>query len=83
VRNGVALPTGFGWFVQNYNGEAVVWQFGHVKDGHSALIVKVPGRGLSFIALANTDGLTAGYNLANGDVTASPFASLFLRFFVP
>jgi CubicO group peptidase (beta-lactamase class C family) len=81
--SGAALPTGRGWFVQNYNGEAVVWQYGVVPDGHSSLIVKLPGRGLTFIALANSDGLAAGYNLQNGDVTKSPFAALFLRFFVP
>ena len=80
---GVALPTGRGWFVQNYKGEAVIWQFGLVVNGHSALMIKVPARNLTFVALANSDGLTAGYNLSGGDVTASPFASLFLRFFVP
>lgn len=80
---GTALPYGQGWFVQNYKGEAVIWQFGLVVSGHSALMIKVPARNLTFIVLANSDGLTAGYNLANGDVTASPFGSLFLRFFVP
>ena len=41
--NGVALPHGIGWFVQNYNGEKVVWQFGHdgerviVDDDHAAV----------------------------------------------
>ena len=27
-RDGTALPTGLGWFVQSYHGEPVVWQFG-------------------------------------------------------
>jgi len=80
---GTPVPTGFGWFVQNYNGEALVWQFGQVKDGHSALFLKVPARGLTFIALANSDGLTAPYNLQNGDARESPFAALFLKFFLP
>ena len=80
---GAPVPTGFGWFVQNYNGEALIWQFGQIKDGHSALIMKLPARGLTFIALANSDGLTAPYNLQNGDATASPFAALFLKFFLP
>ncbi len=80
---GVAIPAGRGWFVQNYKGEAVIWQFGLVVNGHSALMIKVPARNLTFVALANGDGLTAGYNLASGDVTTSPFGSLFLRFFVP
>ncbi len=80
---GEPVPTGLGWFVQNYNGEALVWQFGQVSDGHSALFLKVPARGLTFIALANSDGLTAPYNLQNGDARNSPFAALFLKFFLP
>jgi CubicO group peptidase (beta-lactamase class C family) len=86
---GSALPVGIGWFVQNYKsasapeGEPLIWQFGLIRDGHSALVLKLPQRGLTFIALANSDALTAGYNLNNGDVKASPFAKLFLDFFVP
>ena len=80
---GNALPTGLGWFVQNYKDEPLIWQFGLIRDGHSALVLKLPRRNLTFIALANSDAMTAGYNLHNGDVTTSPFATLFLRFFVP
>ena len=87
VADGRALPTGLGWFVQRYpaggNGEPLIWQFGLIRDGHSALVLKLPRRNLTFIALANSDAMTAGYNLQNGDVTASPFATLFLRFFAP
>jgi len=77
------LPMGLGWFVQNYNNEAVVWQFGVVPDAYSSLIVKLPNRRLTFILLANSDGLTAPFPLENGDVTASLFARTFLRLFVP
>jgi CubicO group peptidase (beta-lactamase class C family) len=87
VAQGQALPTGLGWFVQRYpageNGEPLIWQFGLIRDGHSALVLKLPRRNLTFIALANSDAMAAGYNLHNGDVTTSPFATLFLRFFVP
>ena len=68
--------------MQEYNGEAVVWQFGQVNDGASSLVVKVPNRRLTLIMLANSDGLTAPYTLEKGDVTASLFARLFLRLFV-
>jgi CubicO group peptidase (beta-lactamase class C family) len=81
--NGAPLPTGLGWFVQNYHDEPIVWQFGMTRGGHSALIVKAPNRGLTFIALANSDGLTAPFALESGDVTRSPFATLFLRLFLP
>jgi CubicO group peptidase (beta-lactamase class C family) len=77
------LRTGLGWFVQNYHGEPIVWQFGVIRGGHSALVVKAPNRGLTFILLANSDGLTAPFALESGDVTSSLFATLFLRLFLP
>lgn len=77
--HGVVLPTGLGWFVQLYRGERVVWQFGYIPDAYSSLIVKVPERHLTFILLANSDGLSAPFDLASGDVTQSLFATLFLR----
>lgn len=77
-----SMPTGLGWFVQSYNGERLVWHFGLAKDAYSSLVLKVPGRGLTLILLANSDGLSAPYALENGDVTASLFARLFLRLFV-
>ena len=83
LANGTPLPTGLGWFVQNYHGEPIIWQFGMIRGGHSALIVKAPNRGMTFIALANSDGLTAPFALESGDVTTSPFATLFLRLFLP
>ncbi len=83
VAQGNALPTGLGWFVQEHKGEPLVWQFGLIRDGYSALVLKLPLRKLTFIALANSDAMTAGYNLNNGDVKASPFAKLFLDFFAP
>lgn len=78
-----SLPTGLGWFVQSVNGERIVWHFGLTRDAYSALYVKVPGRRLTLILLANSDALAAPYNLSTGDVTASLFAQLFLRLFVP
>ena len=76
------LTTGLGWFVQAYNGEPIVWQFGMVKDAYSSLILKVPNRRLTVIVLANSDGLSAPFALERGDVTASLFARLFLRLLV-
>ena len=78
-----ALPTGLGWFVQGYNGQPVIWQFGRIDGAYSSLIVKIPNRHLTFIALANSDGLSAPYALDAGDVTNSLFAKLFLKTFVP
>lgn len=76
---GVPSPMGLGWFVNTYRGDRVVWHFGYVQNGYSSLILKVPSRGLTFIILANGDGLSAPFQLESGDVTRSLFATLFLR----
>jgi CubicO group peptidase (beta-lactamase class C family) len=78
-RGGVSSPMGLGWFVQSYRGERIVWHFGYVQNGYSSLIIKVPARGLTFILLANGDGLSAPFQLQSGDLTRSLFATLFLR----
>lgn len=80
--SGQRLPHGLGWFVQSYNGERVVWQFGVSDNASSSLILTVPGRGLTLILLANSQGLSRPYPLAQGDVTVSPFARIFLSLFV-
>jgi CubicO group peptidase (beta-lactamase class C family) len=79
---GTPLPTGLGWFFQNHNGERLIWHFSYVPDAYSALILKMPSRRLTLIMLANSDGLSTGANLDQGDVTASPFVKIFLRLFV-
>lgn len=77
---GTPLPTGLGWFVQAYNGERIVWHFGVMPNAASSLLLHVPGRRLTLVMLANSDGLAS--SLSEGDVTASPFARLFLRMFL-
>jgi hypothetical protein len=79
--NGIAEPTGLGWFVQTYDDELVVWTFGTIKDAYSSLIIKLPKRHVTVILLANSDGLNAGAALENGDITTSAFARLFFRLF--
>jgi CubicO group peptidase (beta-lactamase class C family) len=80
AANGDALPAGLGWFVQTYRGERLVWHFGLVPDAYSSLILKVPERHLTFVLLANSDGLSESFALPEGDVTRSPFAVVFLRY---
>jgi len=74
-------PHGMGWFVQGYNGEKVVWAFGQ-STGSSSLAVILPTRSMTLILLANSDGLSKGFGLENGDLNASPFGKLFLSLFV-
>jgi hypothetical protein len=68
--------------VQTYNGQRLVWHFGLITDSYSSLILKVPEKKLTLILLANSDGLSAPFNLAQGDVTKSVFALSFLRLFL-
>jgi len=76
-----ALPTGLGWFVQTYRNDVVVWHFGFVPNAYSSLIIKLPARDITLILLANSDGLSAPFQLEAGDVTKSLFATLFLRLY--
>jgi CubicO group peptidase (beta-lactamase class C family) len=79
--SGQILPYAHGWFVQQYRGERLVWHYGYWPT-FSALILKVPGRNVTLILLANSDGLSAPFSNAlggAGNVTGSPFANLFLR----
>jgi CubicO group peptidase (beta-lactamase class C family) len=80
--DGTPLPHGVGWFVQDHNGEKVVWQYGLSENAASSLVVMLPSRGLTLILLANSDGLTRLYSPAKGDITLSTFGSLFLNLFV-
>ena len=76
--NGQVLPHGMGWFVQSYNGEPVVWQFGVEPGASSSLVLTLPSRNVTLILLANSDGLAKPASLGAGDVTVSPFAKVFL-----
>jgi hypothetical protein len=52
------------------------------ENASSSLMITLPARGLTLILMANSDGLLKLYSPANGDVTLSPFARLFLNLFV-
>lgn len=79
---GKALPHGLGWFVQNYGGETVVWQFGTGGEhGSSSMVITLPARGVTLILVANSTGLARAFPLDKGDIGTSPFARLFLGLF--
>lgn len=80
--NGQRLPHGLGWFVQSYNGENLIWQFGNTENGSSSMVITVPARSLTVILVANSNGLSKGFQFSSGDVTTSPFARAFLGLFV-
>jgi CubicO group peptidase (beta-lactamase class C family) len=78
---GDTLPYGLGWFSTRYRGVRVVWQYG-LWTANSSLLLKVPEHQLTFILLANTDGLSAPYQLGAGKLDSSPWAREFLDTFV-
>jgi CubicO group peptidase (beta-lactamase class C family) len=82
ARNGQRLPHAIGWFVQSYKNETVLWQFGLQENASSSLVIKLPGRGLTLVLLANGDGLVKAFAPSAGDVTISPFGRVFLGLFI-
>ena len=78
---GRAFPYALGWFVQQASGRRLVWHYG-LWPTFSALILKVPEQRLTLILLANSEGLSEPYALAEGDVTRSAFARAFLEMIV-
>jgi len=79
--SGQTFPYGLGWFVTDYKGTRIIWHYGY-WTASSALVIKVPSQGLTFVLLANTDGLSSPYPLASGKLDASPWARAFLETFV-
>lgn len=79
--NGENLPYGLGWFTQNYKGTRLIWHYGYWVC-NSSLILKVPERNITFIAMANTDNLSRPTDLGAGDVTSSPVGLAFLKKFI-
>jgi CubicO group peptidase (beta-lactamase class C family) len=77
---GETFPYGLGWFVSDYKGVRVIWHYGY-WTASSTLVIKVPSQGLTFVLLANTDGLSAPYPLGAGKLDASPWAREFLETF--
>ena len=89
---GEVLPYGLGWFTQEFRSTRLVWHFGgtdvrnpagrHGWESISALLLKVPDRDLTLIALANVDMLNRMYRLVEGDILRQALAIEFYGRFV-
>jgi CubicO group peptidase (beta-lactamase class C family) len=63
---------GLGWYVQEWAGHRMLWHTGRWPPSTSALYLKLPDEGMTFIVLANTDNLTAPFPLiGSGDLSRS------------
>jgi CubicO group peptidase (beta-lactamase class C family) len=79
--SGGTLPYAIGWFSQTIDGVAVQWSYGY-WTGNSALIIRVPSKQRTFVALANSDGLSSSFPLGAGNLLSSPIAREFLEAFI-
>jgi CubicO group peptidase (beta-lactamase class C family) len=79
--SGAILPYALGWFVEEIAGRKVCWHYGWLPPSVSALYVKVPEAELTFLLLANNDGLSRGFSWTREGLRASPFARAFLETF--
>ena len=79
INDGQSLPYGLGWFFQHSAAGKLVWHYGWQPDAYSSLILKVVDRNLALILPANSDGLSATYNLGRGNVLNSPFARSYIN----
>ena len=84
TKAGKELPYGLGWFVQqdSQTKTKIIWHYGHWDNSFSSLYIKIPEKALTLIMLANSDGLSHNFNLHEGNIKMSPFASAFLKCFV-
>lgn len=70
-----------GWWVQQWRGHKLVWHGGWWPDAYAGLLLKVPAKGLTLVALGNTDGLNWPNRLYVAEVEKSPLAVKFLELF--
>jgi len=81
TSTGETLPYALGWFVETIGGRKVAWHYGWLPPSVSALWVRVPEARLTFLLLANSDGLSRGRAWTAEGLRASPFARAFLETF--
>lgn len=76
-------PAGYacGWWTQQWRGQKIVWHSGIWPDAYAGVLLKVPARGLTFVALGNTDGLNWPNRLQVAEVEKNPLALKFLELF--
>lgn len=71
----------YGWWVQEWRGERIVWHGGWWPDAYAGLLLKVPDNGLTLVLLGNTDGLHSPNRLHVAEVQENPLALRFLELF--
>lgn len=71
----------YGWWTQTWHGQKLVWHGGLWPDAYAGFLLKVPAKGLTLVALGNTDGLNWANRLHVAEIDKSPLAEKFLELF--
>lgn len=83
LSDGRLSDYGFGWYFQCFAGERLMWHSGWDEEGgYSAIYLRLPERGLAFIALANGEGLWWDNPLDKAMIDKSKFAQLLMKYFL-
>ncbi|HAQ36403.1 MAG: hypothetical protein CMF74_17845 [Maricaulis sp.] len=61
-----------GWFVEDWNGERLIFHSGWQPGAYSAIYLRVPGRNLTLIAMGNSEGLWWGNRPDRAEIENSP-----------
>lgn len=70
-----------GWFLEDWEGQRLMWHSGWNERQYSALYLKAPERHLTLIVLANTEAVWWGNSVVKAEVIESPIARRFLESF--
>jgi CubicO group peptidase (beta-lactamase class C family) len=81
TATGAVLPYGLGWFVQEHEGETLLWHSGLWEGAYSAVYLRAPSRNITLILLANSDGIWWDNPLDKAEVHRSPFVAALLAEF--
>lgn len=79
--DGRAASYAYGWWVQKWRGQKIAWHAGLWPDAYAGLLLKVPDKGLTLVALGNTDGLKWPSRLQVAEIEKNPLALRFLELF--
>jgi len=83
TQEGQDFPYVNGWYVQHHQDERLIWHSGWEPQAYSALYLKLPERGLTLIALGNTEALYWGNRLDRAEVERSELVQAFFAAYAP
>lgn len=79
--DGKSASYAYGWWTQEWRGQKLVWHGGWWPDAYAGVLLKVPDKGLTLVALGNTDGLHWPSRVYVAEIEKNPIALKFLELF--